>query len=421
MNSPFSRWLEKLSDDPLQRRNLFWHVTAAVFTAAGTALTLGPVFQTFLVKTGLTEGQIGTYGSVAEIAYGVGMLALMGAADRVNRRVRAVVACTLAAALTPAVLLILCLLGAELRTAAVVFASMIALAIIQRPVTSFGVMVNSSLFVRLVHVNIRGRLVGISGFISGVIALTLGLVVAQILVLARFPKGFTICFAVAIPLYIAAALSKGKLSEVPGLQKPGRSGPASPWSAILDVLKTKGFRVLLGPNILRGLSTGFFYFAWIVGLKRLELPIIYTGLATSVYAIGGTILGSMAIGLLADRWGPGRVIFVGNALVVIGLMGLVMTNSPPVFLAFYALLAFGGMLEGAGIPLGCYAIAPPEVIGAFSGARFLLLSAGSAVSMSLVGHLLEAFDALPVFAAGAVLTLITGIWFWYAFEHHTEN
>jgi len=240
--------------------------------------------------------------------------------------------------------------------------------------------------------------------------------VAEILASMDFPRGFTLCFAVATPLLALGALSNGRLVELPELKRPGRSGSALPWAAIWEVARLREFRVLLGPNALRGLDAGVIYFAWIVGLQRLALPATYVGFAVTANAIAGAILGSMAVGLCSDRWGPGRVVFGGDLLIAIALVGMVLTDSPPAFIAFYALSVFGGTLEGTAVPLGTYEIVAPEVMGAYNGARLMLLSVGGAMSMSLVGWLLESLDPMPVFVAGAALKLVTGIWYGYGFR-----
>jgi MFS family permease len=410
------RLLHWLSSDPLQRRNVFWMVAAELFTAAGAVFIAGPVLQTYLVEVGLSESQIGVYGSIGAIAATVGTLVLMGVADRVHRRIRVVMVCGLIASLGPLVLMLLSGLPRHQQTAGIVLTAIVVLALLLNPVSSFLGMVQSSLMVRVIHVRVRGRLTGMAGLISGVVALGLGLLAAKILDTVEFPRGFTTCFALATPLCIAGALARGRLVELPKLKRPGRGGSALPWAAIWEVARLREFRILLGPNAMRGVNAGVVYFAWIVGLQRLDLPTTYVGFAVAINAVAGRILGTMSAGLCSDRWGPGKVVLAGDTLTAIALVGMVLTSSPTAFLVLYALSVFGGTLEGTGVPLGTYEIVAPEVIGAFNGARLMLLSGGGAVSMSLVGWLLASFDPRPVFIVGAVLMLMTGIWYWRGFQ-----
>ena len=118
--------------------------------------------------------------------------------------------------------------------------------------------------------------------------------------------------------------------------------------------------------------------------------------------------------------GPGRIILAGNTLTAIALVGLVLTSSPPVFLGCYALMTLGTSLEGVAVPLGTYEIVPAEVIGAFSSARRMLLSGGAAISMPLVGYLLESVDPLCVSVPGAAMISAQGAWFRHGFRRQGE-
>jgi predicted MFS family arabinose efflux permease len=158
------------------------------------------------------------------------------------------------------------------------------------------------------------------------------------------------------------------------------------------------------------------YFVWVVGIQRLELPPAYAGLGVAANAVAGTLLGNVAIGLFLDRRGPGPVLFVGGVLSAIAMVAMVLTPSPPVFLGFYGLFVFGMTLTSGGVPLGVFEIAPPEMMGAFNGARLMLTIAATAISMSAAGQLIKTVGPLPVFVAGAALSVVTGIWYWHAFR-----
>jgi len=374
------------------------------------------VLQQYLLAVDLTEGQIGVHGAVTRVAAAAGMFALAGMADRVRRRVRAVVICQTTAAVAPAVLCGLSLLSPDIRTPALVLASIVALRLALEPISSLRAMLDGSLLVRTVRLGIRGRFVGRRMLAVGLAALGLSYLAARILDAAGSPRGFTLCFAIAVPLYLAGALSTARLVELPDLKAPRRKGSLSPWAAIRDIWALQEFRVLLGPYVLRGLAVGVLYFAWVVGAKRLDLPLSYAGYAATANAVAGYVFGSIAVGLMVDRWGTGPTVFVGCTLAAVALVGLVFTQSPPVFLAFYALQAFGAAVMRSCVPLGTLAVAPPHLTGAFNGARLMLLGALGAASTLLVGWLLESVDPRPVFVCGAALTFVMGIWHWHGFR-----
>ncbi|MDP6439852.1 MAG: MFS transporter [Candidatus Brocadiia bacterium] len=413
---PLESLLRRLTDDPQQRRNILWMLVASFLASAGGALSAGAVRQNYLLYAKLTLTHIGIIGSISGIAGAVGLFALVGVPDRIERRVRAWVILALFPALTPLVLALLSLRGLDLRTANLVFWALVAMMLLNAPLESLQSMVMGSVTVRIVHVRVRGRAWGLSGLAAGLAGIGFGLLAGRILATVEPPARFTLCFGLAPAFFIAAALSRLGFRELPELQGPSRSGSAFPWTALRDVWRLKQFRILFVPTLLRGLTSAFPFFAWLVAKERLNLPDGYAGLVVMVNALGGTILGHMAVGLLADRWGPGWVTFTGYALTAAVLLGLVFTDSGPVFLVLYGVLALGGSLIGVAVPLGTLEIAPPELVGAFNGARLILNAAGAAVSMALVGFLLESLDPLHVFAGGAVLSLVNGIWYWHGFR-----
>lgn len=414
-------WLKRLGADPRERRNALWRIASGVMASAGGVFRGGPVFQSFLVHAGLSAAQIGLHGSVGSAAGTVGTLLLMGVADRLRLRVRAFVLCGLASCVDPIVLLALALLGrGDGLSPTVVLAAIVAVAAVLQTVASLHSMVYAGLIVRLFRQGNLGRVHGASGVLSGAAAIAFGLLVARVLATADAPGGFAVCFAAAVPLLVVAALVNGKLVELPELASSHGTGatPLVPWSAIRTVFRLPQFRDLLVPNLLRGLLSGVELFAWVVGLKSLDMPAAYIGLAATVQAVSGSILGSAVIGLCSDRWGPGPVVFGGSLLSGGSLAAMVLTRSPEWFLAFFGLLTLGASLVALGVPLGTYRIVPPDLLGAYSGFRRMLVSAAGAVSMPLVGVLLESVGAVPVFVAGSAVSLLMGIGYWRGFHRH---
>jgi MFS family permease len=408
------RWLHRLTPDPVERTNLFWMVVAGLTGTTGVVLISGPVLQTFLVEVGLSESQIGIHGSIAAAASAAGMLGLMGVPDRIKRRVRALVFFGVFVGLEAVVLAALALLDNDARSPTLVFAAIVAVAIVVQPMNSLVNMVTPAVLVRIVRVKIRGRFIGISGLLIGLAALVMGLAIAQILATVGYPLGYALCFTLAVPLIVGGGLACSPLRESIEVAGPSGRSSAFPWSALREVLRMKEFWLLLAPNVLRGLGASTVFFSWIVGLKRLDLPPAHVGLAATVEAAAGTILGSIIIGLYADRWGAGRLLFASGVLMALALIGMVLTSSSWLFLAFFSVLVLGTSIEGKGVPLATYELVPSTQIGAFNGARLMLLSGSMAISMPLVGKLLEETDPLPVMAAGAAIKVVMGALYWFA-------
>ncbi len=408
------------STDPQEQRNTTWRIATGLSGSAAGAFLGGPVLQAFFLHLGLEPSQIGLHGSVGSAAGALGMLLLMGMADRVRRRVRTVVLCSLILCLDPAVLLGMALIDDPRLDSTVMLLVLIVLAACLQPVGAFLNMVHAGLTVRIVHPRLLGRITGVSGVTAGLLAMLLGLVVARILAAWPAPAGFALCFALAVPLMALTALTYAPLVELPVLARPPRPPSAStvPWASLWEIYRLPEFRDVLVPNALRGMVSAFFFFAWVVGLRRLDMPVAYLGLATTVQAVAGSVIGSAIVGLSSDRWGPGPVIFAGSALSAACLTAMVLTSSPEMFLGLYGFLILGPHLIGVGVPLGTYRIVPPDLMGAYSGARLMLTSGVGALTMPIVGALLETVGAVPVFLVGSALSLVMGFGYWRGFGRH---
>ena len=410
------RWL---TSDPLERRNVAWFMAGGVLMSCGLTFSTGPVLQAFLLHVGLNTRQLGRISFVAQIASAVGMFAFMGLADRARRRARAVTVLALAASATPVVLYVLSILPVAVGTVGLVFGTMLVVQAVQLPIESLRTMIRSGLLVRALRPEIRGRFSSISGLIGGSAVLLMSFVAARLL---RLSAGFAVCFMIATGLAILGALTIRHLRELPALDKPGRAGSASPLTAAVDVLGLKEFRVLLLPNLLRGVAFAPGGFLMVIAAQRLAVGRSYAGYLGAAGTAAGPA-GSFAMGWAVDRYGPGRVILVGALLCALGAVALAYAATPVMFLAACVVYSFGGTLVGSAVPLGTYSIAPPGMVGAFNGGRLLLLSVSGASGALLVGRLLSrgSVGARPVLLGSAVLLVVLGLLYWYGFPRRSSR
>jgi hypothetical protein len=105
-----------------------------------------------------------------------------------------------------------------------------------------------------------------------------------------------------------------------------------------------------------------------------------------------------------------------NIGIAISLMGVVLAPSPLIFLIFFLTMYMSTTCDGVTVPLAHYAIVPPQIIGAFSAVRLLILFGTGAMATATNGYLLELVKPVYVFAGNATLNIITGILFLYAFN-----
>jgi hypothetical protein len=402
-----------------------WSVSASLAFSVAAFLTSGTVFQAYLLESGLVNQQIGIIGSAASLTYTVALFALIGIANGVHRRIRAVTHLRLLSVVLPLGLLALTLFHAEGITPVTVLIFVVVLMLLDRVICAFNSVVQYGAMVRCVPGDMRGKLAGTNGVIGGLATFGLGIGVTFWLARTPFPWGFSACFAAAAACTVAAAMAFSRLTELLSLNHPTAERTISPLTTTWRVLKLKEFRLLLVPNVLRGLAGGVGYFVLAMGWERLGLSKEY-GAAMATVTAGGALLGMVAVGMTHHRRGAGWICLVGDLFAAAGLLGVVLTGSPVWFLAFGGIFALGGTMEGAGIPLGAYDIAPPSMIGAFNGLRLLVLNGSVAVATVLVGHLLDRISPLPIFVTGAALTALTGVLYWLGFRrasraNHNRN
>ncbi len=426
----FTGWLSRLTKHPTEQNNVKSLGLSMLIKNADLPLFTGTELQTFQVKAGLNTTQIGMLGFFGQISSIVSMFLLMGFADRVKNRVLANAWLTLAMAVYPVVLVAMSAGPALFREPSVMFPTMAVLQIVESAIMATIGMVFAPLYVRAISNEIRGRFTALIGVTGGLVGILLGLANSWVLGRLGYPYGFSVAFVLSVILLVAAAWAVKHVKEVPHLCIEEKEECASPWPSwrsegrrsivdsakaaslalfgpVLTVVKLREFRLLAPPNILRGLGDGAAAFVMAVGLRQLNLGVEYAGYTTSLIYLGG-LLGTGLIGMTVDRYGSGPVLFVADTAVAIALMGVVLAGGPIVFLAFFLMVQITNTIEGYTVPLAHYAIVPTQFIGAFSGARLMILYGVAAISMPTVGYLLDKMPMAP-FEPGFIPAMLPSV------------
>ncbi len=382
------KWMNKLTKNETEQRNVLSLGLSMVIKNADAPMITGTELQTFQVRCGLSAGQIGALGSVGQITSAIAMFLLMGVADRIKNRVRANTLLTLAMAIYPIFLVILSVGPALFRTPSFVFPTMVGMEVIDKTVLAFVGMVFMAMYARTISNRIRGRFTSIIGTVGGLIGIGCAAFATYSLKLLDFPHGFTVAFGVGVILLLAAAWANSHVREVPELCCEDRVASVSPLSAIWSIIRMREFKLLAPPNVLRGLGDGATFLAMAVGLQQLNLGVEYAGYTTMLIFIG-LFLGTAYVGLTVDKFGSGIALLIADIIQAFAMVGLVLSGGPLVFLAFFLILQFAYTAESYTVPLAHLAIVPTPVIGAFSGARLMILYGATAISTPIVGNLMD--------------------------------
>jgi MFS family permease len=165
---------------------------------------------------------------------------------------------------------------------------------------------------RAVPLRERGRLLGMSQFLSGLAAAGMGAVVGLILERYSFPNNYALLFTLGaaglIPSTIAIFLLREPQTERRGLdiEHPGGGGWLHPLATDRAFRRLIVCRVLFG---MLGLATPFYV---VHAADVLHLPESIVGSFVMTQAASG-VISSAALGFVSQRWGPRYVIRVGTA------------------------------------------------------------------------------------------------------------
>lgn len=388
------KFLNRLTKNETEQRNVLSLGLSMLIKNADQPMFTGTELQTFQVKAGLSTGLIGALGSIGQWTTVIAMFLLMGVADRIKNRVRANTLLTLAMAIYPMALVVLAFGPAFLRKTDVLFPVMIGMEVVDKITVALVSMVFFSMYARAISNEIRGRFTAIIGIVGGLVGMAFGVFASWILKKLGFPHGFGVAFSVAAVLMLAAAWANKHVREVPELCCEETQRSISPLSAIWGILCMREFKLLAPPNIFRGLGDGATFFAMAVGLRQLNLGVEFAGYTTSLIYFGG-LIGTAMVGGTVDKWGSGKVLLIADIITAIAMVGLVLSGTPLIFLAFFLLLQSAYTTESYTVPLAHLAIVPTAVIGAFTGARLMLLYGVNALSIFAVGLLLDRVAPAP--------------------------
>lgn len=407
--------LNKITTHPVEKRNVRALSLNMMIKSADMPLYSGTELQGFQVRLGLATSQMGMISSFGQIASVVAYFLLMGVADRISNRVRAYSLLTAAMSVYPMLLVLLSIAPAWMRVPGVAIPVMAIGSVLDYTLISFMALVFSALFVRSLSTGIQGRFMSIMGVGGGLFGLFCGYISSNALLYLGYPHGFTVAFAISVSLLLVAAVVVRNVKEIPDLVTSKRPDSISPIKALKSVVGTREFKLLLAPNIMRGLCGGASNFALVIGMKQLGLGVEFAGYTTMLVFLGG-IVGTASIGFIVDRYGPGRVLLLSNFCTAISIMGVVLAPSAWVFLFFFFTIFISFACEGVTVPLAHYAIVPSQIIGAFSAVRLMLLCGSGAIAVAVNGYLLDIFDPVLVFSISAFINVATGILWLYAFN-----
>ncbi len=405
-----------LTKNPQEQRNIGFAGGSDICRTVYAQLQLGPFTQAFKVELGFSYTQMGVCGTPAWLLGFIMTFFSSFFADKISKRALAVSLMLFITLIGPLADLAIALGPDILRQTNVAFYIQMTAAAISAPFMSLYAVFITTLYIRAIHNNIRGRYIAMTGMTSGIIGFGLGMLAPFALKHLTFPYGYVCWIGAIIVFQSLSGLFMLKVTELPDLAEAKLPPKISPFKNFANVVKLREFRILMPANILRGFGDGAGGAIIAVAMKQ-GLNTEAVGWSTAVLPIAA-FCATGIVGVCSDKFGAGKLLPIINTLLVVGLIGSLfcmkqtLLSSSTFFVLCYFLWFMMAQMEANAIPLVHYDVVPTEVIGAFTGVRLFCLNVTMGLSGMLVGFALDHTKAIIVFAVCGALKIIAGLLFY---------
>lgn len=275
-------------------------------------------------------------------------------------------------------------------------------------------------FAKAIPPHRRGRVLGTSTVVRGLLAVGAGILIARLLGEGGpgFPTGYAIVFALAGGSFLVSLLCWTLVSEPeePAVPRPHMRDYLD---QLRGILRDPPFRTAIVVRLLagfEGLALGFYV---LLARQVLGFPSTYLGVFAAVQTVGG-ILAGVAFGALSERAGNHRVIQAATAvsasaplLALLFLVGKLDAGHPLGFLYTWVFVAIGVFLNANFIGFANFTVelAPPGHRGTYIG-LFSTLSGLVVIAPLLGGWILEHTSYTFLFSLTAAVCLVAHLASW---------
>ncbi len=169
---------------------------------------------------------------------------------------------------------------------------------------------------RTIPVRRRGRLLGTSQFISGLLGAGIGVLVGQILVRQPFPQNYALLFALAGLMLVPSSIVLVLVREPP-LEGAALKASTEKKESLLEPFADSNFRRLMASRLLVGMITMCTSFYVVHAEEALHLPESVIGAFVTAETLA-RVGASVVLGVVSERWGSRYVARIGSAVAFVG-------------------------------------------------------------------------------------------------------
>jgi MFS family permease len=169
---------------------------------------------------------------------------------------------------------------------------------------------------RTIPVRRRGRLMGTSQFISGLLGAGVGVLVGQILERQPFPHNYALLFTLAGLVLLPSAIALILVRE-PALESVALETDEPKKSSWLEPFADSNFRRLMASRLLVGMISMCTSFYVVHAEEALHLPESVVGAFVTAETLA-RVGASVVLGVVSERWGSRYAARIGSAVAFFG-------------------------------------------------------------------------------------------------------
>lgn len=381
--------------------------------AAAASLTSVSVLSGHLLFTGMAESKVSFYLAFVPLVNLAVSLLFSGISARTEKTVAAYSALCLAAGLLTAVYVpVFKAAGGENA----LFVCIMALGSLVTAVTAVRTIFDYKLPCEVMELDTYSLYVSVSGIAGGVSGICAGALLT--FGYKKLPFTNATCAAyicAAVCLCAAAAINK-TLKKLPTASK--REANAANGAGVKALMKNRQFRILIIPNLLRGIGMAVVPMITLVAVNAGVIGET-DGAAVTVCTYAATLVSCVLYAYLAPRLKASRLLIAG-ALLFCALVPCLAGGKIPFFICYTAAY-IGYYAVSCAIPDLVYRNAPTEIMSVFHTWRLALSTVGTTAATAVFGRLIGKVPSVWLIAAGCVTHIFCAAVYYAVYAQSEKN
>lgn len=386
--------------------------------AAASALSAGSVLTAFLMRVGMSEGQIAAYLSVTQFVNLAISLLFAGAASTVRDTRKPLLWLTVVSGALTVCHIVFCF--SDFRDL-LTFALVVILGCFQAAITALRTIYIYKLPCDVMDLQYYSVYAGYQGLFTGAAGIGIGFLLPLFFTRYSFMLVSGFAFAAAGILLVLSGVCLWVLQPIVKTEEESASSAARPmgrWSIIDDLRRLAGnreFRCLLVPNILRGFGGAMIGIYAVLVIRAGILQEETASLLTAAMYIG-TLLSCFAYVFCVKRFGIPQTCLFGGILFCLVCFSLI--GGSTVCVILYTAAYIGYNIVCCAIPDLIYQSVSSDLISIFQTWRLAMTQLGLVAASALYGAMVESFSGVWLVLIGCAGYLVCAVWYFGYFKNH---